>query len=816
MTPEVSVIVLNFNGKDLSDACIASIAQQDFPSESIEVVFVDNGSADGSVDHIRSRWPDIHVVELERNLGFAGGINAGVRAAKGRYVALINNDARADKLWIKEGVAAFRRGMDIGMVASKILTLDGQNIDFGGGALSFYGHGFKVGVGEPDRGQYDAPKETLFGSGCALFMPRDLFLEVGGFDEDYFAFFEDVDLGWRLWLLGYRVWYEPKSVAYHRHHGTADRFGVERERFLLERNALITIFKNYDGVNLEKFLPASVLLTLERGMTSWSVEADKYDLAKGGGGWTGAPEQISPMTTAHLLAVSEVTQRLPEILAKRRTIQAARKRSDSEILRLFGYGLHPNINEPRFLQAFQTLVRASGIEKSFSAPSRVLIITGDTVSSKMAGPAIRAWEMARHLGGRHDVRLLVRAKADIEPVGFQLDITSSLSLRKHLSWADVIIFQGFILHHFPEIAKSGKVLVADIYDPFHLENLEMFREDAPEKRLSIAETDLDVINDQLKICDFFICASDKQRDFWLGQLAGVGRLNPRVYDMDATLRSLVAVVPFGISPEEPLQTRKVLKGVVPGIGKEDKVILWGGGIYNWFDPITVIRAIDQIRHEHPEVKLFFMGMAHPNPDVPQMRMATAALALARDLDLIGSHVFFNHDWVPYADRVNYLLESDIGISSHFEHIETTYSYRTRVLDYFWAELPVIVTQGDALSDLVEQRNLGLTVPPDDVEAFASALRRLLEDEDLARECRLNVGKLRPDLAWGRVLQPLDEFCSNPRRAPDRSITPKVHARARGRGPGWFAGRTTTALREGGLKLFLWRTRGYLARRLNRG
>ncbi|MGI8426580.1 MAG: glycosyltransferase [Actinomycetota bacterium] len=810
MAPEVSIVVLNFNGKRFLDPCLESLTKQSFPSSSTEILFVDNASSDGSVDHVRAHWPSVRVVELRTNLGFAAGINAGVKASTGKFVALINNDAVAEPDWVTKGLEGFNKGSDVGMVASKILTMDGKTIDYAGGALSFYGHGYKVGVNEPDEGQFDRPAETLFASGCALFMQRQLFLETGGFDEDYFAFFEDVDLGWRLWIMGYRVLYEPSSVVRHHHHGTANHLGQERELFLLERNALMTIMKNYEQANLDNLLPASIMLALERGLTYSGIDRENYNLALKHEPLSGEDERVSPLAMAHVLAVSEVTRNVDSIMKKRAAVQKKRLRSDKELAPLFISPLHPNISDPGFQQTFGKVVESLTTTELFSGPTKVLVITGDTVSTRMAGPAIRAWEMSTELSRKHKVRLLANEGADINSKNFELGVLRDSTLQADLDWADVVVFQGFIMHAHPRIARSGKILVADLYDPFHLENLEMFREDDPDKRFSIAGSDLEVINSQLKLCDFFICASEKQRDFWIGQLAGVGRLGPEVYDADPTLRSLLDIVPFGISSDQPLHSENVLKGVVPGIGKNDKVILWGGGIYNWFDPLTLIKAIDQVKNDHPEVKLFFLGMTHPNPDVPEMRMAVAAVKLARQLGLEGTHVFFNSGWIPYEKRANYLLESDIGVSCHLEHIETTYSYRTRVLDYFWAELPVIVTRGDSLSQLVEEHSLGLTVGPGDVEGFASAIRRILEDEELSRESRLNVGKLRPELSWSQIIGPLDRFCSTPRHAADNLETRPIAIQ---RPFSRLSARAALAWHEGGLTLVAVRARDFLTRLL---
>jgi hypothetical protein len=201
-----------------------------------------------------------------------------------------------------------------------------------------------------------------------------------------------------------------------------------------------------------------------------------------------------------------------------------------------------------------------------------------------------------------------------------------------------------------------------------------------------------------------------------------------------------------------------------------------------------------------------MGLKHPNPNIPKMRMAVEARRLADDLGLTGSHVFFNEGWVPYDQRQDYLLEADIGVSTHLDHLETEFSFRTRILDYLWAGLPMVATQGDAFAELIERRGLGLTVPSQDVDALADALFRLLDDADLAAVCRKHVQEVAPEFAWSRVLQPLLTFCRNPSVAPDRADpgvafelerTQSVLAKRRG----WRrdVAITVSHLRRGGLK-----------------
>jgi glycosyltransferase involved in cell wall biosynthesis len=398
---------------------------------------------------------------------------------------------------------------------------------------------------------------------------------------------------------------------------------------------------------------------------------------------------------------------------------------------------------------------------------RVVVATADSVTPKMAGPAIRAWQIASALSREHDVHLVTTTRCTVtQPDGFRVSALDDRGLREAEQWCDLFIFQGWVMASRPYLRDSEKVVVVDIYDPIHLEQLEQGRRDRAAKRHRVMHAASAVLNEQLLRGDFFICASDKQRDFWLGHLATLGRVNPVTYDEDETLRSLISVVPFGISDEPPVKTRPALKGVVPGIAPDDKVILWGGGIYNWFDPLSLIRAVDRLRYRRPDVRLFFMGLRHPNPDILEMRMAVEARRLAKQLGLTGTHVFFNEDWVDYDARQNYLLEADVGVSTHLDHLETAYSFRTRVLDYLWASLPIVATRGDSLAELIEERKLGVTVPPGDVDALEHAISRLLEDDAFAASCRENMRAVAAGFAWSEVLRPLMQFCRQPRRAPD--------------------------------------------------
>ena len=397
---------------------------------------------------------------------------------------------------------------------------------------------------------------------------------------------------------------------------------------------------------------------------------------------------------------------------------------------------------------------------------KVVVGTCDALAPKMAGPAIRAWQIAAALSLEHEVRLVSTTIADLSDPRFSIEAVDDPGLVELERWCDVFVFQGWLIHARPFLLSSTKVIVADLYDPLHLEQLEQGRDEGRRGRRQAVRSATAVLNEQLIRGDFFLCASERQRDFWLGQMAAVGRLNPRTYDEDRTLRSLLTVVPFGVPDEAPARTGAAMRGVVPGIGADDRIILWGGGIYNWFDPLTLLHAMDRVRRRVPTVRLLFMGLKHPNPDIPEMAMAVATRELSERLGLTGSHVFFNEGWVDYEDRQNYLLEADIGVSTHLDGLESALSFRTRILDYLWASLPVVATAGDALADIVVAAGAGTSVPAGDVDALADALVTMLEDDDLRARHAKGASAAAAHLRWSQVLEPLVSFCRAPRRAPD--------------------------------------------------
>lgn len=766
----VSVILVNYKGTDDTLTSIAELRKQDWPQDKLEVIVVENGSGPEHLGRLQASDLDFTLVDAGANLGFTGGCNLGVEKSSGEVVAFLNNDARPDTGWVREAMATFASGADIGAVASKVLDWEGVNIDFTEAAMTWYGMGYKPFAGSPDTGRWESETDVLFGTGAAMFIRAELFEQLDGFDDRYFMFYEDVDLGWRLNLLGWRFRYQPKSVAFHKHHASMNKFGDFRETYLLERNALFTLYKNLGDEQLAAALPGSLALAVRRAVGRGELDSTELDLRNPGD--DSVPTIPVPKTSmAGIYGVDQFVEQLPSMTESRRAIQATRVRSDRELLRLFGNRDEPAYPIENYLAGYDKIVHSLGVLE-VGTRRRILIITGDSIGAKMAGPAIRATQMAKQLASEHDVRVVSLTRSSQIDPSYEVVTVPHRHPRQmveHEGWADVIIVQGHALRLFPVLESTSKILVVDVYDPLHLEQLEQGRSDDVDQWNRQILDASDTLNHQLELGDYFICASERQRMFWLGQLAGSGRVNARTYSRDADLRSLIGVVPFGLSSTPPVHDQPRVKGVVPGIGKNDKLVVWGGGIYDWFDPITLVRSIAQLAARRPSVKLFFMGVQHPNPDVPEMDIVAKVRAEADALGLTGKHVFFNDSWIPYEERGAYLLEADAGVSTHYEHLETTFSFRTRILDYLWARLPIVTTAGDSFGDLVAEEQLGVAVHEQDVDGLATALETALFDKKARAQFIANVDRVREQFTWENVLAPLVEFCRNPIRAADKSV-----------------------------------------------
>jgi GT2 family glycosyltransferase len=763
--PTVSIITVNLNGRDYLSTLFNSIKELDYPKDKMELIVVDNGSSDGSVEFISGTWPDIKIIRNSYNTGFAVANNQGAKAATGDYVAFLNNDTKVDVDWLTELVRPVCGNKETVCSGSKVLSIDGKNLDFVGGMINFEGKGFQVDYGvAKEKDIHNECRHLPFVNGGAMLVDKKVFLEVGGFDEDFFAYYEDVDFGWRLWVLGYKVIFAPKSIVYHVHHGTSRIFSEDKLRFLKERNALYAVFKNYDDENLAKVFSGTLASIYGRIFVDVKFNyREYYDFTLKGGNEE-ASVKIDAEPLSSLMAVKSFLDELPKLRQKRQFIQANRKRDDKAVFTYFKGQFLAVSPDAEYQRNQIDILKSLGIYEIFEKQIRrnLLIISSEVVSAQMAGPAIRVYNFAKILSEHLNVTLAIPNEPAMEEQVFKVvQYKDEASLRPLLEQSDIVLCAGMTFSKFKSIRNSDKYIIMDIYDPYNLASLIEYKDETIEKQLDVYKSVHFIANEMLYYGDFYICASDRQRDFWLGMLAALGRVNPYSYNQDPAMRKLIDVVPFGLPSEKPLHTEDVLKGVIKGIEKDDFVLIWGGGIYNWFDPLTLVKSMAKVWEKRKDIKLFFLGVKHPNPQVKELSLVNETVELAKKFGLEGKNIFFNYGWVDYDQRQNYFLESDAGVITHPEHIETRFAFRTRILDYLWTGLPIISTKGDSLSELVEKDGLGLTVDAMDVEMLAGRIIYMAENRDFYNSCRQKIAKTAEIFNWEKVCEPLIRFCSDP-------------------------------------------------------
>jgi glycosyltransferase involved in cell wall biosynthesis len=393
---------------------------------------------------------------------------------------------------------------------------------------------------------------------------------------------------------------------------------------------------------------------------------------------------------------------------------------------------------------------------------RIVILSADVVKKSMAGPGIRCYEFARSLSKHFEVTLGIPNAVEIDGEEFNVVRYGDgvRDIERLAEKGDVLLLGHLDIGWCSFLFEFDKPIIVDVYSPSNLEMLEWYSYLSLSERIQYQERATEILNNWMRIGDFFMCSSERQRAYWLGMLAANYRLRPNAYDEDRTFRNILDVVPFGLAVEPPSHTNNVLKGRREGIDEKDILLIWAGGIWNWLDPLTCIRAVAALAKQRKDIKLFFMGKGHPNSKIPEMKMFDDAVQLSKDLGVYERQVFFNDGWVPYEDRSSYLLESEIGVCGHFDNIETEFSFRTRILDYLWAGLPIISTEGDEMAELIRQHGLGEVVHTESVEDVEKAIIKL-SDPEYRSVCHDNIRKISGRFSWDRVVEPIVRFCENP-------------------------------------------------------
>jgi GT2 family glycosyltransferase len=328
------VVVPNWNGKDIIKPCLESLTRQSMP---LTIVVVDNGSTDGSADFIRDKFPEVQLLINDKNKGFAGGVNTGLRFAienKFKYAALLNSDAVVEEDWAVRLCRTLDKNIRAGIVTSKIIDKSAETLDSTGEFYSTWGLAFPRGRGETDQGQYDDQKAIFGASGGASLYRVKMLEQIGLFDEDFFLYYEDVDISFRAQLAGWKILFEPSAITYHAIGATSSRVAGLTTYHTL-KNLPLLFWKNVPSGLLLKAFPRFVVAYFAIYFSA---------LARG---------QFGPATKGLLLSILL----WPKKLVQRYKIQSSRKVTASDIDSMLVHDLPPEAHKLRAVRKYLSLGR---------------------------------------------------------------------------------------------------------------------------------------------------------------------------------------------------------------------------------------------------------------------------------------------------------------------------------------------------------------------------------------------------------------------------------------------------------------------------
>lgn len=805
---KVSIIIVSHNSRNWLEGCLSSIRDQNYSP--IEVIIVENGLQDDSEWLVES-FPEVKYILLGEQTSFSRAINVGVKKSSGKYLFLLNPDTCLSANALVEMVSVIQDHPECAAVASKLRLMWTPGFLNGiGNRVGSFSWGTDNGLGHLDLGQFDGWQEIPSVCFAAALISQAAWDQISPLDEGFTMYYEDSEWSYRARLLGFKLYPAPQALVYHAFGG-----------YLPDRGAETLAAEKLQNVVYGRLRFAFKLLNeyLDLFLFSYLIE-DGLNLVRYF--FTFRWRMFLSILSGWIKFLRNRTQ----INRLRKGIQERKIMNDQQLFRLqrkmpatnmwqgmpeLTWDLIRNEYLPFILQGRTR--KMPEFEKSDSRPN-LLIISHDLVDEKMAGPGMRYLEMGMALSEDLHVTLAVPSKTSLTRPGISLvnyDPRKSQTLEDICLDQDFLLISSYLIDKHPFLWKTQAKVVVDLYDPFVLENLHYYQDESMDAQLVLHEQSVQLTNRLAKIGDFFICGNERQRDFWMGVLSANGRVNPLNHQQDPSLRNLIDVVGIGYPDRKPTGV-PLLRGIHPLIAQDALLVLWGGGVWNWLDPLTLIRAWPTVVESLPQARLVILGTRHPNPDIPQHKMARDAQILATDIGEKDKTILFI-EWLSYQERESLLSEADVGVVLHPLHVETRYSIRTRVVDYLWAKLPVVITDGDVTSSWIRNHKIGAVVPPFDDGAVSSALIEILNKPKGAWSAAFE--PLDEEFRWSRVVSPLRDYCLSGSHAADRQLASESRDGDRP-ASSWaaYSARARFILRTEGWRGLIHRTWRYLQWRLS--
>lgn len=385
----------------------------------------------------------------------------------------------------------------------------------------------------------------------------------------------------------------------------------------------------------------------------------------------------------------------------------------------------------------------------------------------MSAVGIRQFEVGRALAPHCAVTFASTASSNDESHGIPVtSCRTKAEFRKLLRGHDVLYTLGLNADRFLDVAKSGIRVVLDIYTPLSYEILEAYPE-APTPLLArMHRRIVRWTSAQIMRADFIVCQHEKQRDMWLGVMNAIGKLTAADTRRNPDCRTLIDVAPFGVPEQSPVRKGRPLRDRLPHVAATDFLLLWSSKILAWQDPVTLLRAMAILRHDEPTIRLVFLGIG-PVPaggprdwfDPASLR-SRQAVQTAAELGLTDKNVFFVTERIPYSELGAHYMDADAAVATYPDSLETRFCLGTRLFDYVWAGLPMVIGGCELQREFVEDQRLGYVVPPGDPRALADAIRRV-KASVVGGKTAYDFEAARKRFAWSEATRPIIAYCTSP-------------------------------------------------------
>lgn len=399
---------------------------------------------------------------------------------------------------------------------------------------------------------------------------------------------------------------------------------------------------------------------------------------------------------------------------------------------------------------------------------KAVIFTGLVkIDRNLVGTAIiyrRIAEILLRKGYR--VTLVVPQETDLVDDGLEFKVYHRKENQNLIDEAAVIVFGAYppvepLLYAY----KKRKKIITYFWSVAPLGSLEFKDAIDFQKQNRLHQYITVSYNLSLLLSDKVFCRDEEAKKLILGSLLSLGRINLKNYEENKQLKNIIEAVPFGIETSSPRHTRDIYRGKLAGIGRDDFLLIWNGGIWNWNDGENLIRAMDLLKERN--IRLIFQGFRHPDKNQLLSLEAQKTLSLVEKLNLRDKNVFFVDQWIAHEERGNYLTEADVGVVTSPNIPEANFFLKTRVYDYLWAELPVILNDSEAFAKVVLDNNLGLVAKTGDYQDLAEKILKLYQDRNLPRQIRQSIKRFKQGISWEKTLVPIEKYLEKPESLEDK-------------------------------------------------